>query len=407
MTTASNSTHGAQLLSTGIISLSANDMVLDTSGTADSQIGGSGTGAGTATNVILSEGTATTQIFVGGTSGTGVQLSQNELNTLRTTSARIGGGSSGLISVGTLAAGTTFIPAAGTGVLTLDSGTGISLPAAGGITIKNLLIRAAGNVDLTTNATTNNITNIADTQSSGSLTVTNASTHPMTVGSLFDDLNSGATVNGITAPGGVTLVASGAGGLLTVNQNISSTNTAISLTGKGYSQASAVTINPGSGTIAVNGGSADINFNSGTLTTSNAAGSAVSIQSGLTVELGNISATAVGATLTLGTAANITGAVIQNGVPTIAANILTGSTNSSVALTNSGNNIVNLSAFTTNGALSVTNSANPLTITGNVSSTNNAIILSAVGITQNASASADTIVNSGTANLTITQVPAS
>jgi len=230
----------SRLLSTGTINLTANGMLF-----TSSQIGGSAANTGNATNVILSEGTAGTTIGIGTGTGT-LALTQTELNLIRTTNARIGGGNSGLITIGGLSSGVNFVPNAGSGVLTLDSGAGISV-STGSIILKNLITRAAGTVDLTTNATSNNIINLASTSTSGSLSVTNGSGSAMTVTSLADDIG---TVNGITAPGGVTLNTNGA--LLTINQNINSTNNAISLTGTGITQAASTTVNSGSGTLSYN-----------------------------------------------------------------------------------------------------------------------------------------------------------
>lgn len=152
-------TQGASdlLLSTGVITLIGDSMALATD--VNSQIGGSALGAGTATNVILTQSTNGTTIGLAGGAGT-LNLTQTELNTMRTTNARIGDNNAGLITIGTLSSGTTFIPSAGTGVLTLYSGNGISVQAAGGVTMKNLILRGAGTFDLTTNAS-NAITNLA------------------------------------------------------------------------------------------------------------------------------------------------------------------------------------------------------------------------------------------------------
>src|SRR5208283_2297933 len=96
-----------------------------------------------------------------------------------------------------------------------------------------------------------------------------------------------------------------------------------------------------------------IQLNAGTLSTTNASATAVSIQNATTVALGTISATG---TVVLG-AGDIAGAVTQNLDTGITAGGLTANTTSSIALVPSGtgtNSITILDAVTRGGAFSLT-----------------------------------------------------
>ena len=252
---------GSELLSSNLINLTADTMNFNTSGTP-AQIGGTGTGTGSAANVILQPSTAARTISIAGGAGN-LQLSAAALGDVLASNVHIGNSSAGNINVGAWTPGAGF---AASGVLTLD--TAGTITQSGAINLATdgagLLLRDASAVTLTTsNVFATIAANIA-----GSLTISNAATDPLTVGSLTDDVG---TVNGIIAPTGVTLTASGSGGSLTINQSINSSgsNGAVALNGHGITEANAANVNSGSGTININAGGAAAQFNSGTLTTTN------------------------------------------------------------------------------------------------------------------------------------------
>lgn len=245
---------GSQLLSTGTLTLIANTMSLSTLGGA--QIGGdtSGTNTDFAANAIL-HGTNGTTIGVAGGAGT-LSLPANILATIRANNARIGDNNAGAITIGTWTPTATF---ARNGALTLASANGITQTGALNLSTSasSLLLRRSSGVTLTNSG---NIINSVAATISGMLMITNAPTRPLTVTGVTDDLG---TVNGITAPGGVTLTSSGTGGLLRVNQNVSSTNNPISLSGTGINQAINTIVNSGTGKLTLNAGANTITTGSG------------------------------------------------------------------------------------------------------------------------------------------------
>ncbi len=147
-----------------------------------------------------------------------------------------------------------------TGVLTLYSagaitqGGAIDLSTSG----SSLLLRGASAVSLTSG---NDFNNIA-ASIAGALAITNAATHPLTITSITDDVGA---VNGIVAPGGVNLQASGSGGSLTINQNIIATNNIVSLSGTGITLAANTTVKSGTANLTLNAGAGTLTLNSGSL----------------------------------------------------------------------------------------------------------------------------------------------
>src|SRR5579883_2449505 len=414
------------LLTTGAISLSADTMSLASD--ANSQIGGTGLGAGSAQTAIVTVGDNSVTVININPSGSpaGLDLSLASLNSIHATNVRIGGPavvggqSTPTIEPNGITIGNgsgNWMPAstfANNGVLTLEMNgdltqtAGLILPSTTG-----LLLRDYNNATLTNTA--NVINNFAaNAYGAGSLQITDAANQSLTLTSLSDDETVGSApspVAGITVTGGdftagtgVTLTTSGTGAIninQSINQGITGVEFEVVLNSGsgGVSAANGVSINSGTSPITINGGGGAVNLGTSTFTNTNNTSTALQLLNASTVALGNISLTGgSSATATLGTGANpITGAVTQNASTTIAAPILTGTTSNSVNLSNSGNTITHLAAMTTSGALNVTDSASLLTVTGNVSSNNNAITLAGIGYTQNAS----TTVNAGSGNLSI------
>ncbi|MDR3478401.1 MAG: filamentous hemagglutinin N-terminal domain-containing protein, partial [Gammaproteobacteria bacterium] len=315
------------------------------SGATSPLIGGTNTPAGYAKSVIFEPYTLTTTIGVNGGAGalalTSAILGNQGVTAgmVRSTNLRIGSNSgSGAITV---AAWTPVANIAHSGMLTLDTGNTITQTGAINLAtdLSTLLLRNASSVTLNTN---NVFSTIAATNIAGALAITNASAAALTVGSATDDLG---TVNGINTSGTVNLTTSGAGGLLTLNQGISTSGN-VTLSSIGITQAAASTVNAGASTISVNAGAGAMNF-AGSLTTTNATASAISLLNGTTAVLGNL--TALSGTVTIGSG-NITGAVTQTaGTAINALNLIVNTTNA-VTLTQANNNISGTATLTNTGA---------------------------------------------------------
>ena len=349
------------LLTTGTATLTADAMALD----ATSQVGGTAAATGSAAAAVIQPSTAGTAIGLAGGAGA-LNLTTAELATIRATNVRIGNATAGALQTGAWIPVTTFAP----GSLTLFA-NGITQTGAInlGTSTSDLLIRGAGDVVLDTD---NVFAIVAASKSAGSLSITNVATNPLTVGSVTDDVG---TANGITAPGGVSLTASGAGGSLTVNQNISTTNGNVSLAGTGVTVATGVSVSSGSGAILIDGNDGAIQLNDSTLITSNATATAVQIIDGTTAALGNI--TAASGTVVFGGAAadNLSGAVTQNASTAVNADTVTVNSGGAVTLDSATNTLTNVGAVTRGGALTVVDSADGLTLTGSASTgtTTNAV----------------------------------
>ena len=384
---------GSLLLSTGTINLISDAMSFDTSGTP-SQIGGTASGVGTAATVILQPSTNSQTIGIAGGAGT-LQLTAAMLNDVRATNVRIGSTTgSGNITIGTWTPASTF---AASGVLTLEtSGT---ITQSGAINFSNdsagLLIRNSSAVTLT-NA--NNVfTNLAATLGSGgTYSVKNAAASPLTVSSLTDAIG---TVNGITASGGITLVAPNS---ITVNSGISNsggaTSTSINLTSDtmsltgGTITAGAGAVNLTSSTVSraitIGAGSTGLGFSNAALNTITTTG---------TLTIGDAAHTG-----TFSTDAAVSGVTNPSG-PWIF-QTSTGAITLNNAVTTPGNLTLSSSGNAVNGtgALTIgTGGANSLTVnagTGiNLSSTSN--LANAVTLTNSTSGN---IVVDDNRNMTLT-----
>src|SRR3990167_745176 len=196
------------LLTTGQISLAANNMTLSTN--ANSQIGGSALNVGSASRAIITPGTSGTSISIAGGIGT-LDLTQAELNKIRATDVRIGDSNTGLMVIAGWTPNATFAP----GVLTLFA-DGIIQTAATNLatSTSDLIIRGGGVVSLSDD---NIFSNIAANKSANLLTLKSAASNTLTITDITDDLG---TVSGITAPGGVTLRATHTSSSITLNAGI-------------------------------------------------------------------------------------------------------------------------------------------------------------------------------------------
>jgi len=207
------------------------------------------------------------------------------------------------------------------GVNTVTSGD-IVITATGAITTGGTITTGGGNGDIS-------ISNTA-----GAITLSNA-----------------VTANG---SGDVTVTATGA---LAVDANVTTTSGAVALTGAGVTQATATTINAGSGTVTIDAQASTIDLDGSIVSTGS--GTVVTIRDASTVALGTI--TAANGTIAIGVN-DISGAVTQNTGLVITADTLTVDTNAAATLTNT-NVIANLGAVTTSGNFALTD-AGGLTLTG-------------------------------------------
>jgi autotransporter-associated beta strand protein len=260
------------------------------------------------------------------------------------------------------------------GTLTTSSATGTTLGGANHVAAFNASNSASGAISLTNTASTLTITGIGQTgtvagsdisvTNTGAITTTTGGISTSTAGSGSIELSAtGAETIGthVTARGSGTATLS-AGGLLSVNSNVSTSAGSISLSGVGVAEATGVTVNAGSGTITVNGGGGAINLNGGSVTTTNPGAAAVTVQHATTVALGNI--TANSGTLVVG-AGDVSGAVTQNTSTAISASTLTANTSNSINLGNATNAIATLGLVTRGGALTLQDTGD-LTVMGPV-----------------------------------------
>lgn len=358
--------NNTQFYTTNIATLTADGMTLNTA--ASSKIGGNSSGT-LAQTVILKPSTNGTTIGLGGGTGT-LSLGSTELARVFSQNVQIGDSNSGAITIGAWTPPANFA----TGVLTLDTGNTITQTGAVSLATSGSSLLLRDSTAVTLDNTNNIFTNIA-ANILGPMTIVNKSTNPITVTSLTDNIG---TVTGITASGAINLTASGAGGSLTINQNISSGNNNISLSSVGMTQANNTNINAGSGAISIDAGGGIVQFNNGNLTTTNNSSSAILITNSSTVALGNI--TANSGTLVLGNG-TITGAVTQNSGTTLTANTLVANTTNSINLSNSGNAFASLGSITRGGSLTV-NDINALTINGPITAgtISNSVFIQAGGI---------------------------
>ena len=223
------------------------------------QIGGSALNTSRAATVIVAPSTLGTTIGLAGGAGS-INLTAAQLATMRGTNIRIGNSNAGAMAIG---AGSTWTPAANfaTGNLTLF---GAGITQNGGIDFStsgsSLILRSGGTVTLTDS---NNVfSNMAASNSSGSVSILNKATNPLTVTNLTDDLG---TVSGITTPGAITLTVSGVGGELTIDSDVTTSGGDMTLQGVGVTQNADTTINAASGNMIVNAGTGALTMRSGSL----------------------------------------------------------------------------------------------------------------------------------------------
>ena len=172
------------------------------------------------------------------------------------------------------------------------------------------------------------------------------------------------TIDGLTGiDTGPAAAAVSAGGKLTLATEISAGN--VSLAGSGIAQAPGTGVDAGAGTILLNGNAGELTL-AGLLTTTNGSASAVRLTRAGDATLGTI-VTGAGGTVTLGLTGDdaLSGRVMQGAGSTITAGTLAGSIDGTATLTNAGNSIGTLGAFTASG-LSIRSSGTGLTVAGPV-----------------------------------------
>jgi hypothetical protein len=191
-----------------------------------------------------------------------------------------------------------------------------------------------------------------------------------------------------------------ASGVVAINGIVRTNGTGnISITGIGITAGSSGQLDAtgnsagGTGTVTLDASGAAIDMHgSSRIISGNTSGAAVTIRDATTVALGNI--TAASGSVILGIAADITGAVTQNGSSAIATNTLTISTASSVNLPGAGNLLTTLGVTSTVGGLTLNDSAGGITISGPVSDSTGGVAVTTVGgitISGSITASAGTV----------------
>ncbi|MFZ3067502.1 MAG: hypothetical protein WA253_05080, partial [Gammaproteobacteria bacterium] len=325
----------------GLINLIANRMAFN----ATSQVGGTGSGTGSAQNVIVQPSTSGTSIGVAGGIGS-LALPTTALNRIRATNVRIGNSAAGAITIGTVSSTWTPTATFATSLLSFDSANAITQSASSPINLgaRALILRDSNNVLLTN--TSNVFTNIAALLT-GSMQLT--SSNALTIASLTDDVG---TLNGISAPGSnITLRSSstiGESGSALVNAALLSTNSV-----GGTTLNNANTISSFNGTNTTSGQMSLINTGSLSLT-------GIS-QTGGNLVINNLGAISQTSALTVsGTSSFSADANTINLLSSGGGNSFTGS----VALLNSGNNAVSLNNSIAL-ILAASSVGNNLTITAN------------------------------------------
>ena len=177
-----SSSIGSQLLSTGTITITANNLVWDST----AQVGGTGTGTGSANTVIIQPTSNTTIGLVGG-SGI-LQIVSGSLSIVHAANVQIGNSASGLMTIGN---GTTWTPPStfATSSLTLDA-VGITQTASNPVNLQT-----SGTGTLTMDAFTGTLT------LNSSLLVGNSGGTTGTINLIADSMafNAGTQVGGTGA----------------------------------------------------------------------------------------------------------------------------------------------------------------------------------------------------------------
>ncbi|MBW2343536.1 MAG: S-layer family protein, partial [Deltaproteobacteria bacterium] len=266
---------------------------------------------------------------------------------------------------GTVAGAQTLDLTAGTGSIDFDQqvGNGVQLGAltihsgSGGVT-------AANSID----AVSMSITDGGGVDLNGAVTAPGGFA---SAGTTFN--NTGGPITTTNNP--ITITHTG---LVTLGGDLTSGGGNVAVTGVGVTQLAAQTINAGGGTILVDGDNGAIDLN-GTLTTTSAAGNAVTVQDAGNVQLGNVNA--ANGTLLVGIGGDITGAVTQNAGTVLNVANMVVSTAGNVTLDNANDftGTVSLNNTAAN-AMSITD-VNALNFAAS-NMNNSTLTVNAVGITQ-------------------------
>jgi filamentous hemagglutinin family protein len=287
-------------------------------------------------------------MVLAGSNETGtLNLTSSEINTI-TASALVVGGSTytGGISI------TGAIAPANTNTLSLitdpTGASGIAQSAAPSPATISVLNLNADGPWVSLDHSGNSIINVAGRAQTGAFSV--RSSGAMTVSTV--DGTAGISVNSA----GQTLTAQ-AGGVLTLNGNIASPNSAVSLSGTGITLNSTRSINGSS--VLLNAGGGTMSLGAGSISSTGS----IQLTSAAATTLGTISSATGGLSLT-----NISGNVSQQASTSVVTGLLSGSGNSGVInLSNTGNAFTSIGTLsTTGGGLTVVDQSGNLDITGNV-----------------------------------------
>jgi filamentous hemagglutinin family protein len=312
-------------------------------------------------NVTLNAGgtVAVTQNIVAGSGAVNITA----------TSGNIDGGAGTITTTGAVTLN-------GSGVGTVANPVLLNLGGTGTLAVTSTGVGSAGDVSISDSAAaglnSNQVVDITTDNTSGQ-TITSKQTGAggLTLGSTIDS-------TAFVGNDNITLIAT-AGPLSLGSSSILTNSGAISLTGVGVTQLAGSTIGAGTADILVNGRGGTINMAGSLATTSNTA-TAVTVRNATTVALSAITTGPTGTT-TIGVA-DISGAVTQSGATIINTGTLRANTGSSVTLANN-NNVVRLGAITAPGGFTFSNASNPVTVAGNISTTNQPVSITAGSYTQN------------------------
>ena len=302
------------------------------------------------------------------------------------------------------------------GSVTFAAGSGIDTRGGRGQQGGNVIVRDTSGVTMAagTSIDTGGGVAASNGKNAGSVTINNA-TGLLDLQSINAQGSSAAAGSGLAGGAGGAVVLAGGG--VALNGQImtgggngdgagaAGAGGAISATGGalgGATQAASSTVNAGSATILVDANDGAIDL-AGTLTTTSNSATAVVVRDATTAALGNISA--ANGRVVLGQAGvnNLSGAVTQNAGTAITAASLSAVGGGAVTLANA-NQIGTLAGATAAGGFTLNNTNNPLTVSANVTTTNNPVAISVGTATYTQNNNVDISAGAGGITLTADQI---